>query len=102
MMAAVVGYSKGDVRQALRLLAVSPGDTDTMTTLLGSIIGAYCGHKALQGIPDVRFILDLLSVRGNIKSVSGIDLFQFPAGLIKIADRLPELETLKDCCQKRQ
>ena len=101
MMAAVVGYSRGDVRQALRLLAVSPGDTDTMTTLLGSIIGAYCGNTALGGMGGAQFSLDLAFMQFNILLVSGIDLFRFPAGLIKIADRLPELEGLKDCCQKR-
>ena len=86
MITAAVKFSGNKVRQALQILAVAPGDTDTMTTLLGSIVGAYRGESAL---PEEFGFQDLNSIRSAIFLVSipcDIDIFNFPAPLMKIAE----------------
>ena len=79
MITATVKFSGNNVRQALQILAVAPGDTDTMTTLLSSIVGAYRGES------NVRTVFgngDLNAIDTSIRAVSApgpINIFSFPA-----------------------
>ncbi len=92
MMAAAVAYSDGDVRKALRVLAVAPGDSDTMASQLGSLAGAWSGDIALRKL-DTIFASDLNQVQSCIKDQFGIETSD-------LADSLIELAHKHGCCQK--
>jgi len=89
MMSAVVGYAGSDVRKSLRLLAVAPGDCDTMASQLGSIIGAWSGEDELRTINQV-FASDLDQVQNRIGEQYGIKLNDLADRLTELAQRQSE------------
>ncbi|MBX2819806.1 MAG: ADP-ribosylglycohydrolase family protein [Rhodothermaceae bacterium] len=49
---ASIAYSGSDIQKALRLLASSPGDADTLPSMLGTLAGAWAGHASLQQLSN--------------------------------------------------
>ncbi len=90
-MAAAVGYAGGDLRKALRVLAVGPGDSDTVPSFLGSIMGGWCGERRLRAL-DAGFAADLDAVRDWLKNNYGVDLGA-------IAECLATLARKHGCCR---
>ena len=86
MMAAAVGYSNGNVKKTLQVLAIAPGDADTMASQLGSIMGAYYGEAALRQ-PAIGISSDLTQVRNCILEQFGEDIYAAPNNLIRIAEK---------------
>ena len=91
MMAASVAYSDGDVQQALRVLAVAPGDSDTMASQLGSLIGAWSGEDGLRNL-DPDLAADLDQVEGAILDQYNIRLSDLAASLIELAHKHGRLQ----------
>ncbi len=50
-LAACVAYADDDPMLAMQLLALGPGDTDTLAATLGLILGASLGHAACLNTP---------------------------------------------------
>ena len=92
-MTAAVTYAGGDVRKALRILAVGPGDADTIPSQLGSIIGACMGEQALRQLGD-GFSADFDAVKDCIKQLYGIELSDLADYLVTLADK-------QGCCKRR-
>ncbi len=67
MMSAILAYARDDAAQALTLLASSPGDADTLPSMLGALMGAWYGRDALLDLSfgatgDLDRIEDTLSI----------------------------------------
>lgn len=92
-MTAVAAYAGNDVRKALRLLAVGPGDADTVPSQLGSIIGACLGERRLRQL-NPGFSQDLTAAKDCIKRLYNIELSD-------LADCLVTLAHKQGCCQRR-
>ena len=94
MIAAAVGYSDGSIKRALQVLAVAPGDSDTMASQLGSIVGAYCGEKKLRR-PTVDLSADLTRVSDCVITEFGWDISE-------ISDVLLRCQALLEANRKRE
>lgn len=93
MFAAVVAYAGDDVAKALRLLACSVGDSDTMPALLGAIIGAWCGETELAArYPAMK--TGMTQVGDCLKKVGGVDIDKLIACQIALAKKV-------GCCEIR-
>ncbi|MEM7703299.1 MAG: ADP-ribosylglycohydrolase family protein [Pseudomonadota bacterium] len=63
MISAAVAYGRHDPLVMLQVLANGPGDSDTMPTYLGSIIGAYYGYQGIRdSASQASFTADLDAV----------------------------------------
>jgi hypothetical protein len=52
-LAATAAYAGDDPARLLRLLAAGPGDADTLAFLMGTLVGAWYGRRALEALPGV-------------------------------------------------
>jgi len=86
MMAGAVAWAEDDPLAALRVLARSPGDADTMPSFLGTIIGARLGaarlHEISPGLSE-----DLGAMRNTVEGLFGIDLAERAACLTQLSRR---------------
>ena len=101
MMAASVAYSNGNVQKTLRVLAVAPGDSDTMASQLGSIIGAWGGEVVLRDLDD-GLATDLDHVEVAILDQYSINLSDLAAGLIELAHKHGRLQKRQDIAQSKR
>ena len=82
---AVVAYAHESVEQALTLLASSPGDADTLPSMLGTLAGAWAGLNALAAsYPDLHN--DLQNVEDTLYTFFSYDL---NASVQRRIDRIP-------------
>ena len=72
-MTAVLAYTDGNITKALSLLASSPGDADTVPSMLGTLAGAWYGFDALQSTP-IGTSGDLEHVSSTISTLFDYDL----------------------------
>lgn len=72
-MIAASSFSPADPVAAIRVLAGSAGDADTVPTMLGTMIGAYYGLQPMLGMTSagISFGEELMEVRGCLE-----DLFE--------------------------
>jgi hypothetical protein len=92
MMTAAVAWAGDDPIAALRALARSPGDADTMPSFLGTIAGARLGHAGLREL-SATLADDLAAQRTTIEGLFAIDLGDRAARFAAIAQRFGDLDT---------
>ena len=68
---ATIAYTDGLLPQALSLLASSPGDADTIPSMLGTLAGAWYGFDALKALPAISE--DLSVLEQTLQTVFGYD-----------------------------
>jgi ADP-ribosylglycohydrolase len=78
----VLAYAKGDPLRTIALCASIGNDTDSIATMAGAILGAFCGSAALP--------VDLLT-EFNAANAGQFDVPAIAAGLALLAGRTPEL-----------
>ncbi len=73
---ATVEFSAGDPALALRSIAYSFGDTDTIATFLGSLMGVWYGEQQLRNLdtPGLVFNDELTIVENVLEKIFSIDL----------------------------
>ena len=88
--AAALGYAGGDHAKAIRILAASAGDADTMPALLASIIGAFFGEAALGA--DQKIKNGMAAAEAALAAKGGVDINALVAGLVALARK-------QGCCE---
>jgi len=76
-MYASLAYAEGRPFEAMQPLAFGSGDTDTVTTFLGTLMGAWYGESALRA--DARLSNDFEVVEKMLNKTFKIDLDQCTA-----------------------
>lgn len=69
---AAVAYAEGDPFRTIQPLAFGSGDSDTVCTFLGTLIGARFGYKSLHEHSDLTE--DLETIESVLKDILEIDL----------------------------
>lgn len=75
MMSAAAAYAGADTHLALRILARAPGDSDTMPSILGTIMGARIGADRLSDWSDAM-AEDLAAMRATVEQTFDISFEQ--------------------------
>ena len=84
---ASVAYSGPDTTKALRLLASSPGDADTLPSMLGTLVGAWAGYNVLID-SNTSLDADLLEVEHTLSASFGYDVQDTSQKLALLAARI--------------
>ena len=77
-MVAATAYGGSDPICALRVLAASAGDADTVPSVLGSLIGTYYGLREMFSLRslDLRFGDELMKVQDYLNTLLGVNLLE--------------------------